>query len=347
MTLATHIASILQTQEPAVRRAFEFAIKDIKSGVKLTALRNALQIGDIEGAVAAIEIDNAAFGELRGAILNAYGQTGMAQINGVTWIYPDGTKAVVRWNMASPRAEEYARSIGTGLITNTTTDMKDAVRTVIADGYAFGRKWDVIARDIVGRVGVSGQRSGGIVGLSNQQAKWLMSLRGKLSSGNYRGVLDMSLLKDKRLRGMLQKAIAENRSISSAQIAMIERNYERNALMSRGLTIARTEVQKAIEEGKYEAWKQGLEKTGVPERFVIREWRHTGRAVHDRPWHQAFHGTKVRGLQVPFVLPSGASLMHSHDTSWGAGPSEIINCMCSTKYYLDRKGLTSWRSGGI
>ena len=113
--------------------------------------------------------------------------------------------------------------------------------------------------------------------------------------------------------------------------------------MSRGLTIARTEVQKAIEEGKYEAWKQGLEKTGVPERFVIREWRHTGRAVHDRPWHQSFHGTKVRGLQVPFVLPSGAALMHPHDTSWGAGAAEIINCMCQAKYSIDKKGLRAWR----
>ena len=343
MTVDATIAAILQNQEPAIRRAFENAIKDIRNGAKLTALRNALRIGDIEGAVAAVEIDNAAFGELRGAILNAYAQTGAAQINGVTWIYPDGTKAVVRWNMASPRAEEYARQIGTGLITNTTADMREAVRTVIADGYAFGRRWDDIARDIVGRVGSSGQRSGGIVGLSKTQANWLMSMRAKLRQGDYRAALDMSLLKDKRLRAMLEKAIAENRTISAAQIAMIERNYERNALMSRGLTIARTEVQKAIEEGKYEAWKQGLEKTGVPERFVIREWRHTGRAVHDRPWHQAFHGTKVRGLQVPFVLPSGAALMHPHDTSWGAGAAEIINCMCQCRYSIDKKGLRAWR----
>ena len=177
MTTDATISAILQNQEPAIRRAFENAIKDIRNGAKLTALRNALKIGDIEGAVAAVEIDNAAFGELRGAILNAYAQTGAAQINGVSWVYPDGTKAVVRWNMASPRAEEYARQIGTGLITNTTADMREAVRTVIADGYAFGRKWDDIARDIVGRVGVSGKRSGGIVGLSKVQANWLMSLR--------------------------------------------------------------------------------------------------------------------------------------------------------------------------
>jgi len=109
------------------------------------------------------------------------------------------------------------------------------------------------------------------------------------------------------------------------------------------LTIARTEVQKAIEEGKYEAWKQGLEKTGVPERFVIRQWVHTGRAMYDRPWHQVMHGTMIRGLQVPFVLPSGAALLHPHDSSYGAEASEIINCMCNCRYSLDRKGLKSWR----
>jgi len=107
--------------------------------------------GTIEWCNLQSDVVLVAHGELRGAILNAYAQTGAAQINGVTWVYPDGTKAVVRWNMASPRAEEYARQIGTGLITNTTADMRDAVRNVIADGYAYGRKWDAIARDIVGR----------------------------------------------------------------------------------------------------------------------------------------------------------------------------------------------------
>jgi len=343
VTLETEIADIIRTQEPAIRRAFENAVKDIRDGVKLTALRDALRAGDIEGAVRAVEIDNAAFGELRGAILNAYGQSGAAQINGITWVYPNGTRAVVRWNMASPRAEEYARNIGTGLITNITDDMAAAVRETIADGYAFGRRWDDIARDIVGRVGPSGQRTGGIVGMSRVQAQWIASLRNKLASGDYRGVLDMKLLKDKRLRAMVGKAIAENKPLTSAQIARVIANYERKALMNRGITIARTEVQKAIEEGKYEAWKQALEKTGVPERFVIREWRHTGRAMFDRPWHQVMNGRQVRGLQVPFVLPSGAAMMHPHDASWGAGASEIINCMCACKYSLDRKGLKQWR----
>ena len=69
--LDADIAAIIQIQEPAIRRAFERAINDIRDGAKITALRDALKIGDIEGAVAAVEIDNAAFGELRGAILNA------------------------------------------------------------------------------------------------------------------------------------------------------------------------------------------------------------------------------------------------------------------------------------
>lgn len=343
MTLDYEIAEIIRTQEPAIRRAFENAIKDIRDGAKLSVLRDALRRGDIEAAVNAVQIDNAAFGELRGAILNAYGNAGIATVNSQTWIYPDGTRAIVRWNMASPRAEEYARQIGTGLITNITTEMADNVRNVIADGYAFNRKFEEIARDIVGRVGPSGNRSGGIVGLTSQQSRWLMSLRRKLEQGDYRGALDMKLLKDKRLRAVLEKAIAEKKTLSAAQIAKIAQNYERNALMLRGMTIARTEVQKAIEEAKYEAWKQGLERTGVPERFVIREWRHTGRAKFDRPWHEAMHGRTVRGLQVPFVLSTGAAMMHPHDTSMGAGPGEVINCMCQARYRLDRKGIREWR----
>ncbi len=337
------IAEILQVQEPAIRRAFEKAVKDIRSGVQLTRLYDALRAGNVEAAVAAVGLDNAAFNDLRAAILDTYGKAGVETINGHQWVYPDGTRALVRWNMANPRAEEFARQIGTGLITNTTADMQAAVRDIIADGYAFGRKWSDIARDIVGRVGPSGQRSGGVVELSRQQTQWLINLRRKLADGDYRGVLDMSLLKDKRLRAMVEKAMKDGRELSAAQMDRIVQNYERNALMSRGLTIARTETLKAIEEGKYEAWKQGLEKTGVPEQFIIREWRHTGRAVRDRPWHQAFHGAQVRGMQVPFVLPSGAAMMHPHDSSYGAGAREIINCMCQCRYSIDRKGLKAWR----
>lgn len=337
------ISDLILTQEPAIRRAFENAVKGIRDGVQLTRLREALRAGDIEGAVAAVGVDNAAFGELRGAVLEAYAKAGLTTINGHTWVYPDGTRAVVRWDMANPRAEEYARGIGTGLITEISRDSEAAVREIIADGYAFGRKWDDIARDIVGRVGPSGQRSGGVVGLSRQQTVWLTNLRRKLESGDYSGALDMTLLKDKRLRAMIEKAMKDGRALTAAQIARIEQNYERNALLSRGLTIARTETLKAIEEGKYEAWKQGLEKTGVPEQFIIREWRHTGRAVHDRPWHQAANGMKVRGLQVPFVLSSGAAMLHPHDTSWGAGAGEVINCMCQCRYTVDKKGLKAWR----
>lgn len=337
------IAAIIQQQEPAIRRAFEKAVRDMRGGVRITRLYEALRAGNVDGAVAAVGIDNAAFNDLRAAVLDTYAKAGLATINGHTWVYPDGTRAMVRWNMANPRAEEFARQIGTGLITNTTEDMQAAVREVIADGYAFGRGWQTIARDIVGRVGPSGQRSGGIVGLSRQQTQWLINLRRKLNDGDYRGALDMSLLKDKRLRAMIEKAMKDGRALTAAQIARIEQNYELNALMSRGLTIARTETLKAIEEGKYEAWKQGLEKTGVPEQFIIREWRHTGRAVHDRPWHQAANGMKVRGLQVPFVLSSGAALLHPHDTSYGAGASEVINCRCQCKYAVDKKALKAWR----
>jgi len=343
MSTEYDLLQLIQTQEPAIKRAFEKAIKDIRDGTKLTALRDALKRGDTERAVAAVGIDNAAFSELRGALLNVYGNAGISTVNGTSWIYPDGTKAVIRFNMASPMAEEYARNIGTGLITNITSDMESAVRDTIADGYAFGRKWDDIALDIVGRVGPSGNRTGGILGLSKTQANWLMSMRAKLNKGDYRGALDMTLLKDKRLRKMLEKAIAENKTISAAQIAMIERNYERNALMNRGLTIARTETLKAIEEAKYEAWRQGLEKTGVPEQFVIREWRHTGRAMRDRPSHVAMNGTQVRGLHIPFVLNDGTAMMHPHDTSYGAGAHQIINCMCQSRYSIDRKGLKAWR----
>jgi len=335
------IQQLIAKQEPAVARAFANAIADIRNRADIRKLRAALRNGGIEDAINALDIEPSAFNQVRAALLETYGNSGTLTIKGQTWVYPNGQRAVVRWNSLSPRAEEYARNVGTGLIQNTTDDMARAVREVIADGYAFGRKWDRIANDIVGRADATGKRSGGILGLNNAQAQWVQNMRQYLETDPKRA-FGMTR-RDKRFDATIKKAIDENKSLSAEQINRMVQRYSDRLLQTRGLIIAKTEVQKAIEEGKYEAWKQGLEKTGVPERFIIRKWRHTGRAMNDRPDHIMMNNREMRGLNFPFVLPDGTPMLHPHDTSLGAGASHVIGCMCQAEYRIDKKGLREWR----
>lgn len=337
------IAQIIQSQEPAIRRAFERGVAQIRDAASLKKIADALASGDIEQVLRIVDIDPAAFGELRAAILKVYGESGISTIAGQTWIYPDGTRAVVRWNSLSPRAEEFARQIGTGLIQGITDDMAAAVRNAVADGYAFGRSYNRIALDIVGRVDANGRRSGGIIGLSAPQEQWVRNMRRYLEVWPDWPSISRMTRRDKRFDKIIREAYEQGKPLTQAQIDKIIGRYSDRLLQTRGLTIARTETRKAAEEGKYEAWKQGLEKTGVPERFVIREWKHTGRAVKDRVDHMAMSGTMVRGLQVPFVFPDGAAMLHPHDTSFGAGARHVINCMCECRFKVDKKGLKAWQ----
>jgi hypothetical protein len=333
------IADLVRLYEPRIRNAFLTAMQDIRNRAQMGQLRDALRSGDINAAVNALNIDPAAYARLQAIILEVYSQSGSLTIQSNTWIYPDGTRAVVRYNSLSPLAETYARNLSARLVVGLSTEAQAVARDVIADGYALGRPLDRIARDLVGRIGANGRRTGGVVGLDPQQMQWVRNLREYLSTDPSRA-LGMKL--NPRDLAFIRRIIAESRTLTQSQIDALLRRYENNQLMVRGLRIARTETIGAIEQGKFDAWRQGLEKTGVPEQFLIRTWRHTGRSMIDRVQHMFISGTQVRGLSEPFIMPDGAALRYPHDTELGAGPHQIINCMCRADYKLDKKGLREW-----
>lgn len=340
-TYETQIRSLTRTYEPRVRSAFLAAMQDIKDRTQMRALRDAIRAQDIEAAIQAINIDAASMVRLQSTVLEVYGNSGQRTITSGVWTYPNGQRAVVRWNGLSPRAEEYARTLSSKLVQGITAETIDVVRDTIADGYVFSRSADRVARDLVGHIGPNGRRSGGVVGMDGQSAQWVRNLRTYLETDPMRAT---GMKINARDAALIRRANAQGRRLTASQIEGIARRYENNILLVRGRRIARTETRNATEAGKYEAWQQGLEKTGVPEQFVIREWIHTGRALRDRPDHLMMHKSTERGLNVPFVLPDGTAMLHPHDNSYGAGPEHIINCECEARYTVDKKGLALWRA---
>lgn len=337
--------------EPRIRSAFLASMADIKNRAQMSKLRDALRSQDINAAIQALNIDAAAMANMQSLIIETYAKTGHLTVNSNTWVYPDGTRAVARWDMLLPRAEQYVRNVGGVLIQGIADDTRQIARDTIADGYAFSRSRDRIARDLVGRIGANGKRQGGVIGLDEQSKIWVQGgyvtrngvrqwqdgLRQKLEVAPSRALSMKLNARDKQFIRRLGDG-----PMTQSQIDGMLRRYENNLLMVRGRRVARTETQDAIEAGRYEAWRQGLEKTGIPDRFVSKTWQHTGRAVMDRVDHMAFSGTTVNGLETPFVLPSGAMMKHSHDASLGAGGRDIVSCECRTKYSLDKGALRTW-----
>lgn len=310
--------------EAQIVTAFKQGVRSIVGAARFGALRSAIERGDYESALRAVDIEDAAFDKLRAAIVETYAQGGVDTVSGMRLPFE------VRWNSATPNAERFAREVVGGNITQITGDMRAAVRWQIGDSVALGRSANRTALDIVGRVGASGAREGGIVGLNEQRAKWVADLRYKLANG---------LSVDNGLLTSAERRLIERGELSPAQIDRIVQSYSNRQLLSRGKTIARTERGMAINMGRVEAWRQAVYKGGIPESALVKTWKHNGAHIHERITHMSASGDSVIGLNTPFQI--GASLLqYPHDPT--APAREVINCDCTVNIALPK----NWRQYG-
>jgi len=325
---------LIQKQEPAIRRAFLAAIARIKSEAQIGRLRDALARGDVDAAIDAIGLETAAYRAFQAELAKTFDDGGALITAGVTWRFPDMSKAVVRWDMDNPEATAALRSMSSELVTAIVDDQRTALRQAIGEMYSAGMGPQSMITRLVGRVGKDGKRQGGIVGLNGPQSQWVANMRAYLASDPAKA-LDMAR-RDKRFDRTIAKAIRLKQRLTAAQIEKITAAYTNRLLDLRGWTIARTETARAVELAKREAWRQGIAKTGIPQEYVWKEWVHGGPAIsgRERPEHIALHKSRVIGLETPFVV-GGDLMLHPHDTSLGAGADQIINCRCVSIYGID------------
>ena len=314
--------------EAQLQKAFLNGASLISDQARVRALRDAISRGDYAAAMDAVNVDEAAWDELRVLLVQTYAEGGVSEISGMA--YRDRP----RWNSASPRAETYAREVIGQHITRITVDARDAVRWTIGDGVAFGRSVDRIALDIVGRVGANG-RSGGIVGLNQMQAQWVANMRHWLAVDPARALAYSK--RDKRFDKLIRSAV-DGKPLTAAQIDNMAARYSDNLLRVRGLTIARTERGSAINAGRYEAWMQAADRAGLPYAAIWKEWRHSSRQMEPRLSHIAANGDRVQGLETPFNI-GGILAQYPHHP--GLPASEVVNCGCTVRYGINRR----WRNG--
>ena len=308
------------TTETRIDNAFRASIRSVTDEVQIGLLRDALARGDVEAALEAIDLEPAAFEPLRNILVQTYADAGAQATEGLRG---------VRWNSASPRAEDYARNRVGGMIQGVTDDSLQAIRNHIADGYAFGRTPNRMALDLVGRIGSSGRREGGVVGLSSQQETWVRNMRNALEND------PASALRFTRRDRRFDSLLRRGGPLTQAQIDSILTAYSNRLLLSRGRTIAVTERGAAINQGRVDAYAAAIEKYGLGPDAVIKEWQHTNRAVFDRPTHMDANKQRVRGLYTPFNV-SGLSCQFPHDPY--LPPSESVNCRCLVKLWIDENG---------
>lgn len=352
------IKALINKLEPQLRDSFLEAMRDWQNNIDYSALVDALERLDIEGAIAALHIDPAVFNKYDLVMQTAYISAGTVTSTYINKSYAqaserisaavargmfltpgtEGSSVQFRFNASNPRAEQWIREYSSVRITGYTQEQIGTAQRIILEGYSKGRGPKDIATDIAGRINrVTGRREGGIVGVSNPQATYVQNMRERLESGDpaeMRKIFRSNTLRDKRYDKTIQRAIDGEKALTQEQINTMTERYADRLIKRRAEDIARTETATGVLSARAESYRQALEKAGLPPDAITKTWLHLGASgKHARMQHVIMHNISVQGLTTAFSMPSGAQMQHAHDPT--AGPGENANCRCDTAYEID------------
>lgn len=267
---------------------------------------------------------------------------------------PEPTNIVFRFDMTNPRAEAKIRTEAAARVAGYVEEQIETARKVIAEGFQRGEGPQTIATDIAGRVNpISGRREGGILGLSDPQVGYVDNMRRRLLSGDPDEMLKVlgrfdkegkwiegtgQTLRDRRFDRSIQKAIRDiakgkPNPLTRDKIDEMVAKYSDRLLARRAEDIARTETGQGVEAARAESTKQALDKAGLPDDAVTKEWIHQGGFRHARDWHLSMNGKTVEGLNAPFHMPDGSIMLYPHDPAGGV--KNNANCRCRGDMAID------------
>lgn len=307
------IDAVLAKAEPAVRRAFLAAIEQHKLNINLRALADALERRDIQAALAIAQITPAMLFPLDAEITATF-------VAGGQMVAAAAPKFAVSFGFdgRATRAEQWARTNAAGLVADIVQGQREALQNMIGDRLGAGSAPAPLARQI---------RS--VVGLAPGQVQTVINVRGDLESlsTNYFS----RTLRDKRFDGVVRRAIASGSALSVADVERITARYAERSLAHRATVISRTESLNALRAGRSEGVQQALDQGAAD--GVRKRWSSSGdnRVRQD---HADMDGQE-RDMDEPFEAPDGSVMMEPGDSSLGAGADQIIQCRCTTEYFVD------------
>lgn len=309
-----------------VAQAFMTAIRDLTRQVEIQKLLLALERRDLDAAMEALHIDRAAFQPLEAKLVEAFTAGGQ----GAVATMPAAVSIGFRFDPGNQRAAAIIRETAATLITRLTQGEIDQARAFLADGMARGAGPRSVALDLVGRISrATGNREGGLIGLSGPYRDYVATARAELASTDHallRNYLTRNQ-RDRRYDKAVVRAIETGKPVPPETARTALTRYSARLTRLRGEVIARTEGLPAIRAAKHEAFQQLVDDGRVDVMDIVRGWS-TTEDGRQRDTHDTMNGQEVRGLDMPFTSPSGAQMMFPGDTSRGAPASEIVACRC-------------------
>jgi hypothetical protein len=329
------LEELLERHDPVIQQAFLQAVSDLRNSAVLRVVAERLERGDVNGALAALNIEPEAFSRVEVAILEAYNDGGRETVGNLPKVTaPDGSPVIFRWGVRNLPAEMELRQRAAELVSGITEDQRDGIREVLTDGLARGQNPWKTAREIVGkRSRANNERVGGYLGLTSQQIETTAWIRRALAEGDkdaLRRYLDLKL-RDKRFDKTVAKAIRDGAGLSAEVVDRIAGQYANRALDYRGRVLSRHETMMALSKSQADAFRQQIDAGKVDQQDITKTWKHTPRE-NPRQQHVAMHGQTV-AFAEPFVAPDGTTLRYPHDPE--APARHTLNCMCRAEYSID------------
>lgn len=316
---------------PEVQKAFLEMIQNIVDRAMINEMVDAIEKNDLERLIRATGFNQAALEPLIESIEKVYKESARVTVSAFPEriITPSGP-AIFLFDVRNPRVEEDLRITSGALITHLTDEARENIRAALERNMIKGENPRKTALDIVGVIDPkTKKRTGGIIGLTNNQARWVDNGTRYLENLDKR-YFKMTL-RDKRFDSIVKKAIDSNEPLSSKQVNQLMNAYKNRALRYRGETIARTETIQSINRGEFAANRQLIDSGAVKAKAVTKEWDDTGdgkvRFAH-RKLAEKYGKGKGIPLDEPFITPDGQRMMFPGDSTLGAGAKEIANCRC-------------------
>ncbi|MCF3934344.1 head morphogenesis protein [Acuticoccus sp. M5D2P5] len=330
VSIQKRLEAIAARLEPGIQQAFIDAMRASVTALELRTFIDRLSEGDIEGAISLIEVDEGALSPMIEQIRQSYSEAGNEAAGDIPKLQDrTGRQVVIRFNMRSPRAEQWLAEMSSRMVTEIRAEQRQMIRANLTEGMVDGRNPRNVALDLVGRINkVTGRREGGVIGLTRQQAQWVANAREELSGGPDQLATFLGRCgRDRRFDRTITAAMREGRALSVTQVNRISGRYADRLLQLRGETIARTEMLGALNSASKEAFDQALDTGIVREEQVTKTWRSAGDG-RVRESHQRLNRETV-GHNERF----SNGLLYPHEP--GAPAREVIQCRCIASRRID------------
>lgn len=319
---AKRIDQLIDNWSPRLKKAFLDSIYQIRNSAQIEQIARMLEAGDVDGAIRAVGLNPVSFRPFDKALTDAFEAGGVYSAKAIPAIgRAGGLKTVFQFNIRNPRAEAWLSDYSSTLVTEIVDDQRTMIRQFLTRAMEAGDNPRTAALDLVGRIGASGNREGGVIGLTSSQEQWVANYAAALEGDNPSDALTYAL-RDKRFDGSVLNA--DESPLTGEQIDRMVTSYTNRALRYRAENIARTEAQTAMHQSQQESLRQAVDSGVVSQSAVTLIWR-TAHDARVRDSHIVMDGqTQPQGQ--PFISGNGNALQYPGDPS--APPEDVINCRC-------------------